>query len=94
MCGLLKALKLKMLEHDPVPSLKAMFQFVQRYRAIQQMIHVLGDTTYGNQGYAIKVVWHFEEVVLLRGDCFGVLRVCVCVWGGGGGGGGGKSSRP
>ena len=23
---------------------------------------------YGNQAYAIKVVWHFEEVVLLRGE--------------------------
>ena len=36
--GLPHTLKIKMLEHDPTPTLEGMLQFVQRYRALQQEV--------------------------------------------------------
>ena len=38
MRGLPRTLKIKMLEHDPTPTLEGMLQFVQRYRALQQEV--------------------------------------------------------
>ena len=36
--GLPHTLKIKMLEHDPTPTLEGMLQFVQRYRSVQQEV--------------------------------------------------------